>query len=102
MHFLSFFFLILLIEFSSTSNFIFLHKFIILVKNKNLKQNQEMTLHSKRESHLQHHYSQGLETGQVDLSGVITPPVQTLSEAIEINRSIRTFKADITIANLHN
>lgn len=60
-----------------------------------------MTLHSKRESYPQ----QYLYAGQVDLSGVITPPVQTLSEAIEMNRSIRTFRnayMHITIANLHN
>lgn len=51
------FIFIMLLYCSSIFKFIFPHYSIISVKNKNKKQNQAMTLHSKRESYLQQYQS---------------------------------------------
>lgn len=51
------FIFIMLLYCSSIFKFIFPHNSIISVKNKNKKQNQAMTLHSKRESYLQQYQS---------------------------------------------
>lgn len=51
------FIFIMLLYCSSIFKFIFPHYSIISVKNKNKKQNQAMTLHSKREGYLQQYQS---------------------------------------------